>query len=64
MEKFDHLRKLSGRNAFKMGMENLQEDEDVFHAIPSDVDLIDPDLEILPLVGLDETDTSENLQEA
>ncbi len=64
MEKFDHLRKLSGRNSFRMGMENLQGDEDLFHAMPSDVDLIDPDLEILPLVGLDETDTSENHQEA
>ncbi len=63
LEKFDHLRRLSRQSGFKMGMKNLQEDEDIFRAIPSDVDLIDPDLEILPLVGLEETDRSENLQE-
>ncbi|MFZ0447882.1 MAG: TraR/DksA family transcriptional regulator [Desulfatiglandaceae bacterium] len=62
LEKFDHLRKLSKRSAFKMGMENLQEDEDIFRVLPSDGDLIDPGLEILPLVGMEETDTSEDLQ--
>jgi RNA polymerase-binding transcription factor len=63
LEKLDHFRKLSKRSAFKMGMENLQEDEEIFRVIPSEADLIDPDLEILPLVGLEETDSSENLQE-
>jgi DnaK suppressor protein len=62
LEKFDHLRKLSRRSAFKMDMENFQEDEDIFHELPSDEDLIDPGLEILPLVGVEETDASENLQ--
>ena len=63
LEKFYHFRKLSGPNGFRVGMEKYSEDEDMFQPIPSDEDIIDPELEILPLVGLDDIEPTESLQE-